>query len=246
MRILPDEFKRTKVASKKKKGYNIIVNNTPKETFEVTVDVVIFTISEGVLKVLLGKRIIEPYLGDWSLPGGFIWKDETSTEAAKRILNTKTNVSDIYLEQLYTFDEIKRDPRQRILTISYFALVPTQMINLSKTSEYETALFDIKKLPKLAFDHTKIVTYATKRLRAKLEYTNAAYSLLPSSFTLTELQKIYEIILGEQQDKRNFRRKYLNLDLLEKTNAVSGGKHRPAALYRFKKRQPVELKEKVF
>jgi 8-oxo-dGTP diphosphatase len=228
------------------KDYNRHMKNTPKGIFEVTVDVVIFTIHEGSLKVLLGKRIIEPYLGEWSLPGGFIWEGETSTEASKRILKTKTNVTDVYLEQLYTFDDVKRDPRRRIITISYFALVPVEMISLDKSEEYETALFPVKKIPKLAFDHEKIIKYATKRLRAKLEYTNVAYSLLPTNFTLTELQKIYEIILGAPQDKRNFRRKYLYLDFLEKTNAMSGGKHRPAALYKFKKRQPFELKGRAF
>lgn len=222
------------------------MKNTPKAKLEVTVDVVVFTVQDGKLKVLLGKRIIEPFLGQWSLPGGFLWEGETSVEAAKRILKTKTHVSDIYLEQLYTFDEPKRDPRGPIITISYFALIPVGMVGLEKTEEYETELFDINDLPKLAFDHKRIVSYAVKRLRAKLEYTNAAYSLLPSKFTLTELQKIYEIILGSPQDKRNFRRKYINLGLLEKTESISEGKHRPAALYRFKKHEPLELQEKIF
>jgi 8-oxo-dGTP diphosphatase len=175
-----------------------------------------------------------------------MWEGETSSEAAGRVLKTKTRVSDIYIEQLYTFDEPQRDPRGPIITISYFALVPVGMVGLEKTEEYETGLFDVDKLPKLAFDHEKIVRYAIKRLRAKLEYTNAAYSLLPAKFTLTQLQRIYEVILGAKQDKRNFRRKYLNLGLLKKTTAMSGGKHRPAALYEFKRRQPVELQEKVF
>jgi len=222
------------------------MKNTPKAIVEITVDVVIFTIEDGELKVLLGKRIIEPYLGKWSLPGGFMWKGETSIEAARRILATKTNVADVYLEQLYTFDEPTRDPRGQIVTISYFALVPSNMIGLKQTEEYKSELFSVTKIPALAFDHEKIVKYAVKRLRSKLEYTNAAYSLLPNKFSLTELQKTYEIILGTLQDKRNFRRKYINLGLLEKTDAMSGGKHRPAVMYRFKKRQPIELQEKAF
>jgi 8-oxo-dGTP diphosphatase len=222
------------------------MKNIPKAKVEVTVDVVIFTIQDEKLKVLLGKRIIEPFLGQWSLPGGFMWQGENSVETAARVLKTKTNVSDIYIEQLYTFDEPERDPRGPIITISYFALVPFGMVGLEQNEEYESELFPIDKLPKLAFDHDTIIKYAVKRLRSKLEYTNAAYSLLPSKFTLTELQRIYEIILGTKQDKRNFRRKYLNLGLLKKTSAMSGGKHRPAALYEFKKRQPVELQEKVF
>jgi 8-oxo-dGTP diphosphatase len=218
----------------------------PKAKLEITVDIVIFTLQEGELKVLLGKRKTTPFENQWALPGGFMWQGESSITAAQRVLATKSSVSDIYLEQLYTFDNPNRDPREQIISISYFALAPIDMINLEKSKEHETSLFSIKKLPKLAFDHETIVKYAVKRLRSKLEYTNAAYSLLPSKFTLTDLQKTYEIILGAPQDKRNFRRKYLNLGLLEKTQAMSSGSHRPAVLYKFKKRTPLELAEKIF
>lgn len=222
------------------------MKNTPKAKVEITVDVVVFTIKDGELCVLLGKRINEPFLGRWSLPGGFLWEGETTMEAAKRILKTKTRLSEMYLEQLYTFDQPDRDPRGQIITVSYFALVPIELVKEGKGDEYESELFPVIKIPSLAFDHEKIVKYAAKRVRSKLEYTNVAYSLVPSKFTLTELQKIYEIILGSKQDKRNFRRKYANMGLLEKTEAVSSGKHRPAALYRFKKRQPIEFLEKAF
>lgn len=218
----------------------------PKASVEVTVDVVIFTIKEGRLHVLLNKRANEPFRGEWALPGGFLWEKETTVEAANRILKQKTEVKDVYLEQLFTFDEIGRDPRGQILTVAYFALVPFEMIAMGKNQNFESKAYPVTEAPKLAFDHSKILKYALKRLRSKLEYTNVAYSILPSKFTLTELQKTYEIILGELQDKRNFRRKYENMGLLEKTEAMSTGAHRPAKLYRFKKRQPIEFSGKAF
>lgn len=249
MNVLSDEFKRTKVIFfKSLRGYNKSVKNTPKAKIEITIDVVIFSILEGRLHVLLGKRILEPFKGQWSLPGGFLWQGETTIEAARRVLEKKTNVEieNVYLEQLYTFDRPNRDPRSQIITVAYFALVLPELIGEENSSEYEMKLFPISDIPKLAFDHNEIVRYAIKRLRAKLEYTNIAYSLLPTKFTLTNLQKVYEVILGEKQDKRNFRRKYANLDLLEETKAMSTGAHRPAKLYRFKKKEPIEMPEKIF
>lgn len=208
----------------------------------ITVDTVIFCIEGNDLKVLLIRRQAQPFINHWSLPGGFITETETSHEAAKRVLKQKAEFTDGYIEQLYTFDSTERDPRERIISVAYFALVPISHISKSKSNE--VALFPVKKLPTLAFDHKSIIQYAIKRLRAKLEYTNAAYSLLPRYFTLAQFQKTYEIILDRKLDKRNFRKKFMLLGLIKsigKTDTLTP--HRPARLYQFISRRPSELKK---
>lgn len=210
--------------------------------FWITVDAVIFSIADDDLKVLLIKRQAQPFKNYWSLPGGFIAQNETSEQAARRTLEQKAKFSDGYMEQLYTFDTIKRDPRGRIISIAYFALVPRDHI---KTSDGKNpALFSIKKIPTLAFDHKQIIQYAIKRIRAKLEYTNAGFSLLPRYFSFAQLQQVYEIILGNKLDKRNFRKKLLLLGLIKPTNkTIANSRHRPARLYQFISRRPLELKK---
>ncbi|MDE1874941.1 MAG: NUDIX hydrolase [Patescibacteria group bacterium] len=211
----------------------------------VTVDVVIFTVEDGALKALIIKRAREPFQGSPALPGGFIRRGETSVTAAERILADKAGVKDVYLEQLYTFDEPHRDPRGPVFSVTYFALAPRDEIRIAETAETQKPRFSpVSALPKLAFDHNNIIGYAVERLRSKLEYTNAAYSLLPKSFTLTELQKIYEAIVNRDLDKRNFRKKFKELGLIEPTGSKSkGGRRRPAELYRFKSRKPRMLKK---
>lgn len=210
----------------------------------VTVDTVIFSIDNNELKVLLAKRPIEPFKNRWSLPGGFITKNETAAKAAKRVLRQKTGFGNGYLEQLFTFDGLRRDSRGRVISIAYFALTPSREIKLAKNSGSLIALFSIKKLPVLAFDHKTIVQCAVRRLRAKLEYTNAAYSLLPYRFTFGQLQKTYEIILDRELDKRNFRKKFGLLGLIKPTGRSNASvSHRPAQLYQFVSRQPAELKK---
>ncbi|HEU5114976.1 MAG TPA: NUDIX domain-containing protein [Candidatus Paceibacterota bacterium] len=211
----------------------------------VTVDVVIFTVEEGVLKTLIITRAKAPYEGLPALPGGFIHEGETSVTAAERILRDKAGVKGVYLEQLYTFDAPTRDPRGPVFSVTYFALVPPGEAKISETIDTQMPRFvPVSSISKLAFDHSKIVSYAVERLKSKAEYTNVVYSLLPKSFTLTELQKMYEITLGRDLDKRNFRKKMAELDLLEETGASSkGGRQRPAKLYRFKSRKPQELKK---
>lgn len=205
----------------------------PREHPFVTADIVVFTIKDGVLSVLIIPRTNDPDIGMKALPGGFLQHNESSVEAAIRILKDKTGVTNVFLEQLYTFDEPKRDPRGRIIAITYIALVPEHKLD-SLVGGAEVKPVDL--LDKMAFDHKHILEYAVSRLRSKLEYTNAAYSLLPRKFTLSELQALYEVILDQKIDKRNFRKKILSLDMLEATDErLTGKKHRPARLYKFKK-----------
>src|SRR3989344_6843954 len=155
----------------------------------VTTDIVIFTIEDDQLKVLLIKRANEPFKGQWALPGGFLFKNETPDKAAKRILKDKAGIGNVYLEQLYTFGGSGRDPRGNVVTVSYFALTPRDGIEIKETEKIQTPTFrSIKKLPDTAFDHNRIITAALKRLQSKLEYTNVVYSLLPRYFTFNQLQ----------------------------------------------------------
>ena len=204
----------------------------------ITVDVAIFTVIGGDLKILLIKRAIEPFKGCWALPGGFVMMNESLEDAAKRELMEETGVRNVYLEQLYTFGDIGRDPRTRVITVSYFALINPNGINLASTTDAsEARWFPAYSLPKLAFDHDKIAKYALQRLKWKMEYTTVAFSLLPRKFTLGELQKVYETIFNRTFDKRNFRKKILSLGLIEKTREKREHvSHRPANLYSFRKK----------
>lgn len=207
----------------------------------VTVDVLIFTILDGGLKVALIKRGVPPYKGKWAIPGGFVHMDESLEEAAQREIEEEAGVANVYLEQLYTFGDPRRDPRWRVITVSYFALVPGDRVHLTAaTDATEARWFDPVDAPPLAFDHRQILQTGVERLRSKLGYSSIAYGLLPPHFRLSELQKVYEVILVQELDKRNFRKKIMALDLLEATGKMdTSGAHRPAQLYRFKKRQVV-------
>lgn len=211
----------------------------------VTVDVVIFTVLNNELKILLIKRNNEPYKDRWALPGGFLFKNETTGNAALRISKDKAGVKNVFIEQLYTFDSAKRDPRGHIISIAYFALVPEEKLKFGFQKDTQTpTLWPINKLPPLAFDHQKIAAYALKRIRYKLAYTNAAFSLLPKRFTIYQMQKIYEIVLGKKMDKRNFRKKILSLNFIKETkNILSGYRQRPAKLYQFVSNKPQELRK---
>lgn len=202
----------------------------------VTVDTVILTIKENDLKVLLVKRNIEPFKDVWAIPGGFVKLDESLDDAAKRELEEETGVKDVYLEQLYTFGEVARDPRGRVITVTYFALVNSDKLTLAaSTDAAEAQWFSLKNLPRLAFDHKKILQYALKRVRWKLEYTTAAFSLLSDKFTMSELQTIYEIIMDKKFDKRNFRKKILSLKIVKQEEVKKDVSHRPPKLYSLKK-----------
>lgn len=219
--------------------------NSASHPVDLTVDVVIFTVVENDLKVLLIQRPVAPYRGLWALPGGFLQSDEPAQASAERVLEEKTGISGVYMEQLYTFDAIDRDPRGRTVSICYFALVPHDRLTPSTGHDIQNpTLTSLKNLPKLAFDHSQIVEYARLRLQSKLEYTNVVFSLLPGLFTFSQLQKIYETILDRPLDKRNFQKKYLSLGLIEQTDQlVTGARHRPARLYRFSQTQPAQLKK---
>ncbi|MFT3890813.1 MAG: NUDIX domain-containing protein [Anaerolineales bacterium] len=203
----------------------------------VTVDIVIFTVTNDTLKAMLVKRAEEPFAGLWSIPGGFLKLGESLEDAAMRVLREKAGVEDVYLEQLYTFGDPNRDPRVRVITVTYFALIPWKNL-VQPDSEKVTDLTwaSVDRLPKLAFDHKKILSYAVQRLRAKASYSNIVYGLMPPQFRLSELQKMYEIIINGTLDKRNFRKRMLATGLLQETGKKDiAGAHRPAMLYQFKK-----------
>lgn len=213
------------------------------ESPKITVDIVIFTIYNDKLHTLLIQRKSPPHQNSWALPGGFLEKNELLSEAAGRELFEETGVNRIYLEQLYTFGDPGRDPRGRVITVAYFALVPAPL-EISAGSDAKSAKWwPVNNLPKLAFDHKKIINYALERLCAKLEYTNVAWSLLSEKFTLTDLQRTYELVWGKKMDKRNFRKKILSLGLLVKSPEMRTGLHqRPSHLYSFKSKKKTELK----
>jgi 8-oxo-dGTP diphosphatase len=215
--------------------------NTPYEQPGVTVDLVIFTVDDKKLKVLLVRRANEPFEGYWSIPGGFLKKGESLEEAASRVMEEKTGVREVYLEQLYTFGRPDRDPRARIITVTYFALIPwMRLIHPGSRKISDLAWFSVDDVPELAFDHMEILRRAVTRLRAKVSYSSIVYGLLPEAFRLSDLQKMYEIIINEKLDKRNFRKRMLATGLLEETGKKERlGAHRPAMLYQFKKREVV-------
>lgn len=202
----------------------------------VTVDMVVFTIKAKDLKVLLVKRDVEPFKDKWALPGGFVRLEESLENAAKRELEEETGVKDIYLEQLYTFGDINRDPRGRVITIAYMALINHENINIQASTDVsEAKWFSIKTLPELAFDHKKILDYAIKRLRWKFEYTTVGFSMLPEKFTLGEILNLYEIVFSKEFDKRNFIKKILSLNILKPEEIKTDVSYRPPQLYSLKK-----------
>lgn len=210
--------------------------STPYVAPVLTVDTVIFQLVDGALNVLLVKRVNEPYKGVWALPGGYNPEGETTTEALERIVAEKAGVNvshDLsYLEQLYTFDTVARDPRGHAVSVTYMGC--GRDISPAKPSDAAT-FFPVDSLPALAYDHKNIIDYAHKRLVAKLTYTNAVYAFLPPRFSLTELQSAYEAIFGHKFDKRNFRKKFLKLGLTTETDEMRReGAHRPARLHEFR------------
>ena len=205
----------------------------------LTVDAVIFQISNGVLEVLLLKRANEPFQGAWALPGGYNAASETTQDALHRIVEQKTGVDTkkdlAYIEQLYTFDTVDRDPRGHAVSVTYMGCGRDVSV---RDSHAHTAFMAVDALPELAYDHANIIQYAHDRLKSKLNYTNAVSAFLAPRFTLTQLQSAYEIIFAKEFDKRNFRKKFLSLDLIEETDELwRDGAHRPAKLYKFKSSQ---------
>lgn len=200
----------------------------------VTVDVAVFTVDNGALEVLLIKRGEWPHTGKWALPGGFVEIDESLKRAAWRELREETGVHAGYLEQLGAFGHPDRDPRERVITVVYIALVPLDRLRFEAGSDAADAqLFAVDELPELAFDHAKILRRARARLRDKLDIADIVRQLMPGRFTLSELQRTHETISGTESDKRNFRKKLKTLEIVEPTGENrQGGPHRPARLYR--------------
>ena len=214
--------------------------NTNYASYEqpgITVDLVIFTVNKNKLKVMLAKRAEAPFSGYWSLPGGFLLAGESLEDAAFRVLKERTGVKNVYLEQLYTFGKPNRDPRARVITVAYFALIPWENLDQPESEKVANLTWSaVEQLPRLAFDHKEILNYAVQRLRSKASYSNIVYGLMPEHFRLSELQKMYEIIIDDKLDKRNFRKRMLATGLLQQTGKKDLlGAHRPAMLYQFKK-----------
>jgi len=205
----------------------------------LTVDCVVFGIDEQELKVMLIQRALPPFEGKWALPGGFVRLDETLDEAARRELEEETGLRKIFLEQLYTFSALDRDPRERVVSVAYYALVNLRDHQVqAATDARDAGWFGVHDVPSLAFDHAQILRMALERLRGKLRYQPVGFELLPKKFTLSELQHLYELVLERTLDKRNFRKRVLAMDLLEETDEVQQDvAHRAARLYRFDERK---------
>ncbi|MBX3183160.1 MAG: NUDIX hydrolase [Polyangiaceae bacterium] len=214
----------------------------------LTVDCVVFGLDEGDLKLLLVQRSQEPFRHRWALPGGLVGMEESAERAARRELEEETGVRDVYLEQLYTFSAVDRDPRERTISIAYYALVKmTDHVVRAATDAGGAAWFSVTDAQDLAFDHDLIVHTACERLRGKLRYQPIGFELLPEKFKLSQLQRLYEVVLGTPLDKRNFRKKILAMDLLRPLDEVEQGvAHRAARLYRFDSRRYQELRRRGF
>lgn len=209
----------------------------------LTVDCVVFGLDEDDLKVLLIQRDREPFAGRWALPGGFVDMHETCDEAARRELAEETGLDDVFLEQLYTFSRVDRDPRERVVSVAYYALVRLCDHKVqAATDARDAAWFAVSEVDGLAFDHDDILATALARLRGKVVYQPIGFELLPAKFTLSMLQRLYETVLERPLDKRNFRKKVLGLGVLVELDEVEKDvAHRAARLYRFDRRRYREL-----
>lgn len=213
----------------------------------LTVDAIVFGYEpkEG-LSVLLVKRKYPPFRGHWAMPGGFVKEKENLEQAVERELEEETGVKLNYLEQLYSFGNPKRDPRSRIVTIAYYGLVRSSKFELFAATDADDAKwFHLNELPKLAFDHQTILDYALERLRNKVGYQPIGFKLLDKKFTMEEIHHLYEVIYDRKLDRRNFRKKFLKLDILEELEEKSGGgRGRPGSYYRFDEKKYLALEKK--
>lgn len=213
-------------------------NKNEYEKPSVAVDLLVFTVKDDRLKIVLVRRSEHPFKDMLSLPGVFVGINETLDEAAARGAREEAGLADIYFEQLYTWGDIDRDPRMRIISVSYLSLTPSEKLTLSAGSRTSSAeLYDVEELlssdEELAFDHRKIIEYGRERIRNKTEYSRIAFEFLPKEFTLPQLQRVYEILLGKPLYKANFRRRVA--PLIEETERMtSGDAHRPSRIYKEK------------
>lgn len=214
----------------------------------LTVDCVVFGFDGGDLKVLLIQRALEPFKGRWALPGGFVRVNETLDAAARRELEEETGLKNVFLEQLYTFGEVERDPRERVVSVAYYALVKLSDHRAKAATDAASARwYPVSKVPKLAFDHAGMLAAARHRLTGKVRYQPIGFELLPSKFTLSQLQGLYESVLETRLDKRNFRKKVLSFGLLMPLKETQmTGRHRPAQLFRFDTGKYEKLKQRGF
>ncbi len=214
----------------------------------LTVDCVVFGLDEEDLQVLLIQRDLPPFEGRWALPGGFLRLDETLDECARRELSEETGIENVYLEQLYTIGELDRDPRERVVTVAYYALVKLSDHRVeAATDARNAAWFSVEDVPPLAFDHEDILHMAHERLRGKVRYQPIGFELLPKKFTLRQLQHLYEVVLDRQLDKRNFRKKILSMDILVELDEVETDvAHRAARLYQFDHKKYKRLSKQGF
>lgn len=213
---------------------------------KVAVDAIVFGYSKSDgISVLLIQRKYEPFKTLWAIPGGFVRDNESLEEAVKRELSEETGVKLNYFEQLYTFGEPGRDPRQRIISVSYFGLVKTsQYQELKASTDAESAQwFSIKKIPSLAFDHKKIISVAIERLRSKIRYQPIGFELLDKKFPFSDLEKLYTALLDKDINRRNFSKKILSFGFLEETGELTKpeGKGRPSKIFRFNQKRYNEL-----
>lgn len=218
-----------------------IINN-------VSIDCAIFGFEKSTIEILLVKRALNPDKGKWALPGGFIKKKELIEDAAERILNATTGVSNIYLEEIAIFDQINRYPGRRVFTLAHFALISPDNYHLSAGKDTtDVRWFKLDELPELALDHKNIVNVALEKLRARVRYRPIGFELLPAKFTLPQLQTLYEVVFGKKLDKRNFRKKILKMNLLKRLKEKDHNNIRRAAfLYKFDKSNYNKLKENGF
>ena len=219
------------------------------ENISLTVDIVVFTVIKSELYVLLIRRKKEPFKGQYALPGGYVEKDESLEDAALRELEEETNVKNIFIKKLTAYGDPERDPRGRIVSVSFLALIDSEKQKVTASEEHDSLVAEwvcLGEVKKLAFDHNNILDDALSELKYEIQTTNIAAQLLPEKFTLTEMQKVYEIILDLQLDKRNFRKRLKELDLVAPTKETKmEGAHRSALLYKFKTRSYQQIKDKV-
>lgn len=225
--------------------------NTSKklQDIKVAVDAVVFGyFDKEDLQILLIKRNIEPFKGGWALPGGLVLDDENLDDAVKRELHEEAGIKPDFLEQLYTFGNVGRDPRNRVVSVTYLGLVNPSYHQLSADSDADDAQwFSVNKLPDLAFDHQEIIDTALKRLRTKIQYQPIGFNLLNEEFPFSDLENLYKTIIGQEIDRRNFRKKIMSYGLLNETqNVKKEGSGRPGKLFTFNQEKYKELEEEGF
>ncbi|UKK52027.1 NUDIX hydrolase [Prevotella sp. E13-17] len=203
----------------------------------VSVDCIIFGFENGKLKILIGRRKMDPGRGEWSLYGGFVGPDESIDESATNTLYELTGLNKLYMRQVGAFGAVDRDPGERVISIAYYALINVKDYDEKLRLEHGVEWVDINELPHLYSDHNEMVDKALRMMRQKIKTEPISFRLLPPLFTLTQLQKLYEAVLGEEIDKRNFRKRVKEMDFIEKTELIDKvTSKRGAALYRFNKK----------